>query len=129
MKLKKIVIDGKTYPMKIDMNVLEHIQENYGPVSEWEMDILGLKYEKDSDGKQKYDKDGNAIIRKVEPSIKAIKAVLPEAINEGLAIEAEEFGRVFEPVSEEIIRECNISFELLAKMLHEEFKRCFEIKK
>ena len=129
-KLRRIIIGNKTYPIKIDLNVLEHIQENYGSISQFEMDILGFKFKKDMDGKQVYTEDGKPAMYKAEPSVKAIKTVLPAMINEGIAVEKDNNHAVpLNPVSEnEIFRECAISYELLAEMIHEEFKRCFEVK-
>lgn len=129
-RLKRILIAGKTYPYKIDLNVLEAIQEGYGSISQFERDLLGYRFKKDDKGNQVYDKEGEPLMYKVEPSIRAVRAALPAAVNEGLAIEAEASGMGFTPVSEEyIMQNCTISFELLSHMLHDEFKRCFETKK
>lgn len=129
-KMARIRIGKKDYPMKMDLNVLEHIQEEYGSINQFERDILGIEYLKDENGKQLYTKDGDCRMRIVEPSVKAIKAVLPMMINEGLAIEADIRGGEYVPVSEqEIFRECRIPFGDLADMIHEEFARCFETKK
>lgn len=129
-KLKRIIINGKTYPMKMDLNVLETIQNEYGTINEFERDILGLKFAKDADGKQLFNDEGEPKMIIGETSIRAIKVALPAMINEGLEIEAEEAGKEFELVEESyIFRNCNVSYELLGKMIHEEFKRCFKVKK
>lgn len=129
-KMKRILIAGRTYPYKIDLNVLEVLQDEYGSVSQFERDLLGYRFRLDEDGNQIHSADGEPVMYKVEPSIRAIKAVLPAAINEGMAIEAEERGKEYVPITEqEVFRNCTISYELLARMLHEEFKRCFETKK
>ncbi|MCI9681412.1 MAG: hypothetical protein HFI26_08515 [Lachnospiraceae bacterium] len=121
-KLKRIQIGDKRYPVKIDLNVLEAIQDSYGTIGKFERDLLGLKYKTDDNGERR--------LYKTEPSIKAIKTVLPEMINEGLSIEAEETGKSFEPVSAEFVnRECTVPYDILAEMIHEEFKRCFSTKK
>ena len=60
-KLRRIIIGDRNYPIKIDLNVLEHIQENYGSISQFEMDILGLKLTKDADGNLVYTEDGKAV--------------------------------------------------------------------
>lgn len=128
--LKRIMIGEKTYPYKIDLNVLEHIQENYNTINQFERDLIGLRFKKDAEGNQVYNGDGDPVMIKTEPSIKAIKTVLPAAINEGLAIEADEENKSFTKITEEfVIRECTIPFDVLAVMLHEEFKRCFATKK
>lgn len=129
-KLKRIMISGKTYPMKCDLNVLEALQEEFGSVNEFERQLLGIRFKKDEEGKQLYTKDGDPQMYIVEPSIKAIKTALPLMINEGLAIEAARKGAVAEQVEElDIIAGCDISFELLSRMIHEEYKKCFVTKK
>ncbi len=129
-QLKRITIGGKTYPVKMDLNVLEKIQEAYGSINEFERKIRGYEYSKDQDGKQMYDKQGNPIMNIVEPSIKAIKTVLPLIVNEGLEIEAAVMGKEFIPVEGDVlIHECTIPYTLLAEIIYEEFKRCFETKK
>lgn len=129
-KLNRITIGERTYPFKINLNVLEHIQNEYGTIYQFERELLGLKFKKDADGKQVYNGQGEPVMFKTEPSIRAIKTVLPAAINEGLAIEADEENRAYERVTDEsIIRECTIPYHTLGEMLHEEFKRCFATKK
>lgn len=129
-ELKRVIIAGKTYPIKLDLNVLEKIQEEYGSVGDFEMDILGLKYLKNQNGEMQYNEDNKPMLRLGEPSIKAIRFAMPAMINEGLAIEAEECGKPYEPITEEwFARNCNVSYDYLSKIIHEEFRRCFEIKK
>lgn len=129
-KMARIKIGQNDYPMKMDLNVLEYIQEEYGSINQFERDILGIELVKDEDGKQIYTKAGDCQMRIVEPSVKAIKAALPMMINEGLAIEADIKGERYVPVSEqEIFRSCQIPFGDLADMIHEEFAKCFETKK
>lgn len=129
-KMRRIIIGGQSYPIIVDINVLEHIQNEYGSVNLFEREILGIKFLKDEEGKQKYTPEGNPMVYQTEPSIRAIKTVLPLMINEGLSIEAEERNVGYEPVTEQqVFRECTISFDLLAKIIHQEYKRCFEIKK
>lgn len=129
-KLSRIMLGKKTFPIKIDLNVLETIQEEYGSVSEFERKILGLEAARDGDGRVIYGENGRPVMNSVEPSIRAIKTVLPLMVNEGIAIEAEETGGRCEPVSDQwVFANCHISFDLLADMIHQEFRRCFEIKK
>lgn len=130
MELKRILIGDKTYPIKIDLNVLAELQELYGTVGEFERKLLGYDYAKAEDGTQKYSKTGEPLVIKSEPSIRAIVDVLPLMIQEGMAIEAAEKGTVYEPITKErIIAECNIDYTLLSEMIHEEFARCFVTKK
>lgn len=129
-KLKRMLIGERTYPFRIDLNVLEEIQEEYGSINRFERDLLGLRFKKDGEGNQLYDGGGKMMMEVGEPSIKAIKMVLPMAINEGILIEADEQNREAEVLEEEfIIRNCTIGYDVLSEMLHEEFKRCFATKK
>lgn len=117
-KMEKIQIGEKTYPIKMDLNVLESIQDQYGSVRAFELDLIGIKLEEDGNGKK--------VATKVEPSIKAIKTALPLMINEGLEIEAAVTGKSYDPVEElQIIQECCIPFDELARIIHAELKRCF----
>lgn len=128
-ELKKIVIGNTECPYKIDLNVLEKIQNEYGSIHEFERDILGVGFLKDREGNQIYE-DGKPVAVLKEPSIRAIKTVLPAMINEGLEIEAEMKRTEFVPVSaSKIIRECSIPYKTLGRIIHEEFKRCFSTKK
>lgn len=128
--LKRILIGDKTYPFRIDLNVLQCIQEEYGTINQFERELIGLKYKKDREGNQIYDGNGEAVMEMAEPSIRAIKTVLPLAINEGILIEADEQNKPAETLTEEfVIRNCTIGYDTLSKMLHEEFRRCFATKK
>lgn len=128
--LSRIIIGERSYPMKIDLNVLEHIQNVYGTIHEFERELMGLRYKRDAEGNQIYDTDGRLAVEMTEPSIRAIRTVLPAAVNEGLAIEADVENKPFERLSEEfLIRNCAIPYDILGIMLHEEFKRCFVTKK
>lgn len=129
-KLNKITIGEKQYPVKIDINVLETIQNEYGSVYAFERDILGLKFIKDEEGQQIYDEKGSPKAVVVEPSVKAVKFILPLMINEGLQIEAEETGGLFEPVEEtQIYRGRMMELSELASFIHAEYKRCYAAKK
>lgn len=128
-QLERIIIGGKSFPIKIDLNVLEKIQNDFGTINEFERKILGLNAVKDGEGKVLFEND-KPVMMQVEPSITAIKAVLPTMINEGLAIEAEEQNRSWEPVSDRFVFEnCKIPFDMLAEIIHKEFSKCFETKK
>lgn len=128
-KLERITIGGNVYPVKIDLNVLEIIQEEYGTINGFERDILGVRYVKDADGNQIY-VNKKPKIEILEPSIKAIKLALPAMINEGLSIEADETGGSFVPVTEaQVFRECTVDYDELAGLIHKEFRKCFATKK
>lgn len=129
-KLEKIRIGDVYYPIRIDLNVLEHIQETYGSIGEWEMDLKGWHYSKDAEGKCLIDEKGSLVMHRTEPSIKAIKTVLPAMINEGIAIRSELQGKPWDEVPDlQIISECEIDYTELASVIRKEFDRCFAVKK
>lgn len=129
-KLRRIMIGEKTYPFKIDLNVLEMVQEKYGSVKVFERELFGWRYRKDEEGKQMYSSDGVPMIYIVEPAVTAVKMILPAAVMEGMQIEADEHNRPMEDITEEyIIHNCNVPYMDLCVMLQEEFSRCFAAKK
>lgn len=129
-KLEEIRIGDKFYPIKIDLNVLEFIQEEYGSIGAWEMELKGWHYRKDENGDQLYSDNGSPLMYKTEPSIKAIRTVLPAMINEGIAIRAEQQGKPYDEVPDlQIISECEIDYIELAEVIKVEFDRCFAVKK
>ena len=129
-QLRRIMIGEKTYPFKIDLNVLEIVQEKYGSVKAFERELLGWRYRKDEEGIQMYTTDGIPLIDIVEPSVAAVKMILPAAVMEGMQIEADEHNRPMEDITEDyIIHNCNVASMELCVMLQEEFGRCFSAKK
>ena len=129
-KLEEIRIGDVYYPIRIDLNVLEHIQETYGSIGAWEMDLKGWHCSEDEDGNRLLDEKGSPIMYRTEPSIKAIKTVLPAMINEGIAIRSERQGKPWDEVPDlQIISECEIDYTELARVIRTEFDRCFDIKK
>ncbi|WP_460309713.1 hypothetical protein [Waltera acetigignens] len=129
-QLRRIMIGEKTYPFKIDLNVLEIVQEKYGSVKAFERELLGWRYRKDEEGIQMYTTDGIPLIDIVEPSVAAVKMILPAAVMEGMQIEADEHNRPMEDITEDyIIHNCNVAYMELCVMLQEEFGRCFSAKK
>lgn len=129
-KLEAIRIGDAYYPIKIDLNVLEHIQDAYGSICKWEMELKGWHYSKDADGKRICDENGSPIMYRTEPSVKAIRTVLPAMVNEGIAIQAELYGKPWDEVPDlKIISECEIDYTELAAVIRKEFDRCFAVKK
>lgn len=129
-RLKSITINKVRYPYKIDLFVLEKLQETWSSISEFERELKGFKLAKTPDGAQRYDENGEMLIERVHFSIKALNDILPLMVNEGIEIESSAKGKEFEPVDEkEFIRNCNISPYRLQELVVEEFDRCFEVKK
>lgn len=129
-KLSRILIGDKTYPFRIDLNVLQQIQEEYSSINQFELDLIGVRQKKDAEGKTVYGEDGKAVLELTEPSVRAIIAVLPMAVNEGIIIEADEQNKPAEKVTAEFVtRNCTIPFSTLSRMLKQELRRCFDTKK
>lgn len=130
MKLNTITIGAKKYPLLCDLNALEQIQDEYGSVNVFEMELLGLKYVKDDDGKQLYNSNGTPQMEIIEPKMRAIKTALVAMINEGLAYQAYHKGTEYIEVDgADLIANCTIPYFELKDILHAEYKRCFETKK
>lgn len=129
-QLRRIPIGENTYPICIDLNVLQQIQEKYITLSEFEKKLLGLVYVKDEKGENVYDNNGKKKVVIVEPSVEAMKFILPRMINEGLAIESEMLRKPIRQVTDtEIEFECEIPLYELQKIIYEEYQRCFATKK
>jgi len=127
--MTRIELSGKEYPIKCSNYVLEKIQESYDRIGKWERAILGVEPIMEDDQPKK-DAEGKIIYKKVDVSVKAINAALPEMIREGMDIEAEENGE--KPVKltdKQIIRLIDMDYETLGEIIHDEFKRCFYSKK
>jgi hypothetical protein len=129
-KLKSITVGKKRFPYKIDMFVLEKLQEKYWDILSFELALKGLEVSRDKSGQTVYGADGKPILKKRHFSLKALNMILPLMVNEGLQIEADQKHESFEPVDEvEFIRGLEINpYELHAAVV-EEFDRCFETKK
>lgn len=129
-KLTYIEVGKEKYPIKCDNLVLQQIQEEFGSVRLFEMELIGLATDKNPDGTDKRDDKGQLILKHVEPSIKAINFGLPLMVNEGLEIEAEQKNTDFKYLEDkEIIRSIQLSYLKLSEIMHKELARCFETKK
>ena len=129
-KLKSITIGKIRYPYKIDLFVLEKLQDTWENISEFERALKGYRFAKNPDGSQRYSDNGDPLVEKVHFNLKALNDVLPLMVNEGLEIEANTKGTEYVPVDEkEFVRGCNISPYVLQELVVEEFDRCFERKK
>lgn len=129
-KLSYIEFSGNKYPYIIDLNVLEAIQNKYRSIQVFEQLVYGMRPIIEKDGTQRRDKDGNALYQRVEPNMAAINFVLPEMINEGIAIEARRAGKEFDEVDPLLIMaDCDLNFNELSELIHEEFERRFVTKK
>ena len=130
IELKYININGVNYPLYCDLNVLELIQEKFTSVNKFERDLLGLTPIIDENGNVQRDEKGSILNDRGEPKIKAIVYGLYLMIREGQRIDARQTGKEWEDLPLDEIRECcSIPFGELATILHDEFNRCFDVKK
>lgn len=122
MQEKPTTIQVKDYkvPLWCDLFVLNEIQDRYGTINAFEKKLLGIGEKMVAGEIQRY---------KTEPSTEAMLFALPLMIKEGYK-KAEQLGETIKKVPEEqTILDMDISYEVLAQLLHQEFKRCFATKK
>ena len=130
IKLNRIEIDGVSYPLYCDLNVLEKAQEEFESINQFERDLIGLEIIRDDKGEPIYDNEGYIMKSQGEPKIKAVSFALREMIREGQKVEERQDGiEPAEITGEELIELCDIGFQELSIKLHQEFNRCFESKK
>lgn len=117
-KLKYIELGEEKYPIKCDLAVLEEIQEKYGTINAFELKLAG------------WVKNEEKKLVKTEPSMKAIRFVLPLMINEGIDIENAKNGKKRKHITDAELRELCTGVNVfdVANELHDEFSRCFEVK-
>lgn len=115
-KLKHIEINGVEYPYKCTIGVIERMQERYGTIQNFEME---LKFKG-----QKRDREN----LEIEIGLGALSYFLSEMITEGISIE----GTEMEPLTEaEIKAYAGDEYGILElfTLASEEFSRCFSTKK
>lgn len=131
-ELNKIEVSGVSYPVKCDMAVLEQLQEIFGSIEKAEEGLL--------DWEPKLDKDGKKIVKKIEedgeekevietqfkwPRIKNINTAFYYMANEGAEISGQKLP--FATVKE-AARVIDKTPTEMARLLHQEFIRCFKRK-
>ena len=92
MELTRILIGDRELPIRIDLNVLEQIEERYETKEKFEQELLGWRFKRNEEGKYERKADGSIAIEYVKPSLKALIFILPRMINEGLKAEAYDNG-------------------------------------
>lgn len=80
--VKTLKINGVSYPLVFNLNVMQAIQEQYGSLDVWG-DLTEAKAETSQDGETKLTK---------EPDAKAVIFGFTEMMNEGIDIENEQRG-------------------------------------
>lgn len=129
-RLKHFSVGKVKYPYKCDLLVLEKLQETFWNIFDYEMELKGLELMKDEAGNTIYNEDGTPNFKSKHFSFKALNAILPLMVNEGLEIEAHQQGKDFTPVDDkEFIRSLVVNPYELHSLVVEEFNRCFATKK
>lgn len=130
MELTRIQIGDRELPIRIDLNVLEQIEERYETKEKFEQELLGWKFKRNEEGKYERQADGSIAIEYVKPSLKALIFILPRMINEGLKAEAYDNGGAFEPLDADwIIAACELDRNYLYQVILKEMRRCESVKK
>ena len=130
MEFKKIQIGDRLLPIRIDLNVLDQIEDRYQTKEKFEQELLGWRFRRNEEGKYERTADGRIAIEYVKPSLKALIFILPKMINEGLKAEAYDNGGTYEPLEADwIIAACEIERGYLYEIILEELRRCESVKK
>lgn len=116
-----VVLAGKKYPIRCDINVLAEIQEQFGTVSNFEMLLAGVRVAKDENGDVMLDDKKKIIFERCDPSIRAVAAILPCMLIEASGNTA---------LEEALDAVKNAKFELYGTVaqMHKELDKCFERK-
>lgn len=123
-KMHTIELSGETFPIKCDMLVLEQLQEIYGDLGKFEDRLLNLVTEKDEDGNDIIDKNGNKQYKSAMPDPKAVNDGLCLMVEEGMEIEGKD------PIERKmLLRKNDKTLFELAEIVHKEFMECFKSKK
>ncbi len=129
IKCNTITLSGEEFPLYCDLYVLSKIQERMS-VNQFERDILGAAIVKDEEGKPIYDENKRIKLVFDKYNIDTLIFGLTLMINEGLLIRSEQTGEDYEEISEKYIaRISDKRLEDLSTILHDEFNRCFNVKK
>ena len=138
-EMKKIVMQGKEYPIKCDLLVLEKLQQEFGSLNDFENGLITMEEIKEDkmaeeagDLEQELQRELGVEPEEKKkykvkfPDMKCVKAALYYMVNEGEEIEAEREGRT--PVvytREELGRKVGAAIIGIANQLHMEFYNCF----
>lgn len=116
-EFRKVTINGCEYPIRCNIRVLGEIQELYGALKQFELDIKGGEERVSEDGK-KY------LVRNRDASMDAVSMVLPLMVNEGCLLTGKEMLD-----SNEIIDGLETNANAVAALMEAEFMECFRRKK
>lgn len=126
--LEQIEINGKMYPIRCDINVMIEIQEQFESLNAFELAIVGLEVSRKEDGTVERDDKGDILFYRKEPSIKAIRCILPLMIHEGIEAFMQD-GTIIDASSvDEDVKSMRFDFKQVAESMSREFQKCFHRK-
>ena len=129
IEMKEIEINGEPYPYYCDLYVLSLIQDRM-PIDQFERDIIGAVIERDEAGEPLRTEDGRLKIRFEKYVLETMIFGLTLMINEGIQIRNEQEEQQDEPVTESYVGRClTMTLNELSDLIHDEFNRCFNVKK
>ncbi len=116
------------WPIKCDLIVLEKAQETFGSIRKFEQMLMDCEYETNENGENVLDDNGNPKIKAKLPDVSAVNTALYWMACEGRAVMADEAksDEMRTTVDKDkLLRSMDMPFMKLARILHEEFARCF----
>jgi len=130
--LNTIILQGKKYPIRCDINVCEAVQDEFGSLPAFERKLLGLEFQRDENGRirTKTDEEGKEVpdFRLTEPSLKAIRIGIKTMTQEGKEFALAQGDPVPDIDVNMAVLDMQFDRETVAAQLHEEFVRCLEQK-
>ena len=125
--METVMLDGKDYSIKCDIDVLIEIQEQFDGLNAFEMLIGGFRAIKRADGSTELDDKGMPLLERTEPSVRAIRTVLPYMLQEA-AIVLKDIKQVDLSKTDEAIKNMRFDMIKVASAIYREFNKCFERK-
>mgnify|MGYP006865367452 CR=1 FL=1 len=125
--METVMLGGKEYPIKCDIDVLIKIQEQFDGLNAFEMLIGGFKTVKRADGSTVLDDKGIPLLERAEPSVRAIRTVLPYMLQEA-AVTLKDITPVDLSETDEAIKNMHFDMMKVARAMYHEFNKCFERK-
>lgn len=117
-EMSRIEICGKTYPYRCDLVVLEKIQEEFGDILQFELNIRGvIPYYDEDTGVRDKKRDKSTV-----PGIKQVCRTLAWMIQEGIEVSGEELAP---PTEKDIMRQRELTIYQLSAMCFQEYAKCF----
>ncbi len=125
--MESVTLGGKEYPIKCDINVLIEIQEQYDKLLTFEMLLIGQRMAVNSDGSIKMDENEKPIIETTEPSLRAIRTMLPCMLREA-AESQKDTAPIDLSEADEAVKNARFDLYNTALSMYRELGKCLERK-